>query len=312
MTKLQAILLPALTLATWVVPVSHTGLLAQGLTLATDGQPLMTIVLAEGAIPAERTAAEELADYLTKVTGGEFSVVGEAAAPAGPCLYVGPTAFARKQGLDSAPWGPERWALRGVGPDLALVGGRPRGTLYAVYRFLEDRIGVRWWNAHEEHVPQRPTLRIPALDRQGEPKFRYRDIYLLYAPDGRFAARNRLNGQGFGGLSAALGGGVYYGPPNGVHTFYFYIPPKDYFDKHPAWFSLVAGKRTTDGAQLCLTNPDLRAAVVEKLRGYIEQSRAEAQEAGRAPPLDFDISQNDWGGMCRHVPVRNLPGHCQA
>jgi len=267
-------------------------------TLATDGKPQMTIVLAEGAIPAERTAAEELAGYLGKATGGKFAVVGEATAAPGPCLYVGPTAFARKQGLDPDTWGPERWALRNVGADLVLVGGRPRGTLYAAYRFLEDQIGVRWWNAYEEHVPQRPTLEVTSLDRQGEPKFRYRDIYLLYAPDGgQFAARNRLNGRGFGAL--ALGGGVYYGPPNGVHTFNFYIPPKEYFDKHPEWFSLVGGKRTAEQAQLCLTNPDLRAAVVEKLRGYIEQSRTEAQKAGRAAPLDFDISQNDWGGMCQ-------------
>ncbi len=30
------------------------------------------------------------------------------------------------------------------GPDLLLVGGRPRGTLYAVYAFLEETVGVRW------------------------------------------------------------------------------------------------------------------------------------------------------------------------
>jgi hypothetical protein len=269
-------------------------------TLATDGRPQMTIVLAEGAIPSERTASEELAGYLAKVTGGRFSVVGEAAAAPGPCVYVGPTAFARKHGLAPDAWGPERWAMRSVGADLVLVGGRPRGTLYAVYRFLEDQIGVRWWNTFEEQVPKRPTLPIASLDRQGEPKFRYRDIYLLYAHDGgRFAARNRLNGQGFGGLDVALGGGVYYGPPNGVHTFYFYLPPKDYFDKHPEWFSLVGGKRIAEQAQLCLTNPGLRAAVVEKLQGYIVQSRAEARKAGRAPPSDFDISQNDCGGMCQ-------------
>ena len=49
-------------------------------TLATDGKPQMTIVLAEGAIPAERTAAKELASYLGKVAGGKFTVVGGAGA----------------------------------------------------------------------------------------------------------------------------------------------------------------------------------------------------------------------------------------
>jgi hypothetical protein len=280
------------------LPVHNAG--KRGATLAVDGKPQMRIVLADGAIPSERTAAEELVGYLTKVTGGKFPVVGEADAGPGPCLYIGPTTFARKHELDPSTWGPERWALRTIGADLVLVGGRPRGTLYAVYRFLEDQIGVRWWNAYEEHVPQRPTLHVSFLDRQGEPKFRYRDIYLLYALDGgRFGARNRLNGQGFGAPDVALGGGVDYGSPNGVHTFNLYIPPKEYFDTHPEWFSLVGGKRTAQQAQLCLTNPDLRAAVVTKLRRYIEQSRAAAEKAGRAAPRDFDISQNDWGGMCQ-------------
>ncbi len=269
-------------------------------TLATDGRPQMAIVLADGAIAAERTACDELAGYLGQITGGTFAVVGESAAAPGPSIYVGPTAFARQHGLDPSGWGPERWALRAIGPDLVLVGGRPRGTLYAVYHVLEDELGVRWWTALDEHVPRQPTLHVESLDRHGEPRFSYRDIHLLYAHDGgRFGVRNRLNGQGFGPTDEALGGGVYYGPPNGVHTFYFYIPPAEHFDKHPEWFSLIDNKRTADQAQLCLTNPELRAVVVEKLLGYIEQSRIEAREAGRAAPLDFDISQNDWGGMCQ-------------
>ncbi|MGO8747410.1 MAG: DUF4838 domain-containing protein [Thermoguttaceae bacterium] len=268
--------------------------------LARDGKPVMPIILAADPIPAERAAAQELADYLTKITGGKFAVIAESEARSDiPSIFIGPTALAKKHGLDPTLWGPEQWAMRSVGEDLVLVGGRPRGTLYAVYRFLEDVAGVRWWSPFEEHVPKRPTLAIGVLDRQGEPGFRYRDIYLLYANDnGRFAARNRVNGQGFGSLDASLGGGVYYGPPNGVHTFYFYIPPKDYFAKHPDWFSLVGGKRTDEQAQLCLTNPELRVTVIEKLKGYIEEARVEARKAGRPTPRDFDISQNDWGGMC--------------
>ena len=190
--------------------------------------------------------------------------------------------------------------MRTIGDDLVLVGGRPRGTLYAVYRFLEDVVGVRWWSPFEEFTPRRPNLEIAALDRQGKPRFNYRDICQLYADDdGRFAARNRINGRAFGPSGAKYGTGVYYGPPNGVHTFYLYLPPQEYFDKHPEWFSLIDGKRTAERAQLCLTNPQVLALVIEKLKGYIEQARADARRAGRLPPVDFDISQNDCLGMCQ-------------
>ena len=281
---------------------------ASAAVLATNGKPAVSIVLADDPIPAERTAAAELADYLGKVAGSQFSIVCQSDAPQqGAGIYVGPTRFAKLHGLDPDFWGPEKWAIRSVGNDLILVGGRPRGMLYAAYRFLEDVIGVRWWSPFEQHVPKRPTLEVGALDRNGEPRFRYRDIHLLYANDGgRFAARNRLNGQGFGSLDASLGGGVYYGPPSGVHTFYSYIPPKDYFEKHPEWFSLIGGKRTSDQAQLCLTNQELRAAIIEKLKAYIERARAEAQKAGRPAPRDFDISQNDWGGMCECSKCRQI------
>jgi len=269
--------------------------------LAQDGKPAVVIVTAEDPIPAEQTAASELADYLKKVTGGEFVIAAEPQHDAKqPAIYVGPTRYAKRHGLDTANWGPERWAMRTAGDSLILVGGRPRGTLYAVYHFLEDVVGVRWWNPVEEHVPRRATLVVKQLDRQGEPRFRYRDIHLLYAHDGgRFAARNRINALGFRPLDPAYGCGVYYGPPGGVHTFNAYVPPNKYFKDHPEWFSLIDGKRTAERGQLCLTNPELRAFVVERLKGFIEQARAEAERAGRPAPVDFDISQNDWGGHCQ-------------
>jgi hypothetical protein len=285
-----------------------TGISAGGLPIAKGGRPAVTIILAADPIPAERTAAQELADYLEKSTGAKFAIVEEKdARKQGVAIHVGPTWLAKDRGLNAAARGPERWAMQRFGDNLILVGGRPRGTLYAVYHFLEEVVGVRWWSPFEEHVPNRPTLEIGSLDRKGEPRFRYRDIHLLYAHDnGRFAARNRINGQGFGSLDAALGGGVYYGPPNGVHTFYIYIPPREYFEKHPEWFSLVGGKRTAEQAQLCLTNSELRSTVIEKLKGYIEQARTEARKAGRPAPSDFDISQNDWGGMCECPACRQI------
>ncbi len=268
--------------------------------LAREGKALATIVLCDQPIPAERTAARELAEYLGKATGATFAVVGEADKPKdAPAIHLGPTAFARSHGLDTAGWDAERWAMRTVGRDLVLTGGRPRGTLYAVYHFLEDAVGVRWWNPFEEHVPRKPALAAAELDRTGQPRFNYRDIHLLYAhDDGRFAARHRINARGFGALSSDYGCGPYYGPPNGVHTFYMYIPPDTYFADHPDWFSMIKGKRTRERGQLCLTNAALRAEVVKRLREFIAAGQAAADKAGRPAPVDFDISQNDWYGQC--------------
>jgi len=268
--------------------------------IASDGKPQAHVILAAAPTPAEQTAARELAQYLTQVTGGQFAIETEGHAPAGPGLYVGPTKFAARHAVDAGALGPEEWVLKVADGSLILAGGRPRGTLYAVYHFLEDGVGVRWWNPFEESVPDRKTLSVAALDRRRTPVFRYRDIYTLYGRDGgRFAARNRLNRQGDARISGEYGGSMDYGPPYHVHTFFKYLPPKQYFKAHPEYYSEIKGRRVADRTQLCLTNPEVRRLVKEKLRQYIEQSWAAAKEANRPPPLVFDISQNDWGGPCQ-------------
>jgi len=263
--------------------------------------PAMGATVVTGPSPTlpEQTAARELVAYLAKATGKAVPPAAEPKAGTAPRIYVGHTRFAASHAIDPSKLGPEEWVMRSVGGDLILTGGRPRGTLYAVYRFLEDVVGVHWWNPFEESVPRLKTLPLAKLDRRGKPTFRYRDIYTLYTPDGgRFAARNRLNRQGDAPIAPEYGGAMDYGPPYHVHTFYAYIPPATHFAAHPEWFSLIKGKRSADRAQLCLTNPELRRTVVARLRAYIQQARAAAREAGRPAPLVFDISQNDWGGMC--------------
>lgn len=276
-------------------------LTSEALTLSEDGNAEATIVLCDSFEAPEQTAAKELATYLGAVTGGTFVIVPESEAPADHArIFVGPTAFLKNHGIQSEALGAEEWVMRTVGEDLILAGGRPRGTLYAVYRFLEDVIGVHWWNPYEESVPDEANLRIDALDRTGQPTFRYRDIYMIYGNDnGRFAARNRLNRDGDTPIAGQYGGTMNYGPPYHVHTFYKYVPPDPYFDTHPEWFSLIHGKREANRGQLCLTNPELRAFFVEKLKAYIEASRTRAREKGEPAPTVFSVSQNDWRGMCQ-------------
>lgn len=270
---------------------------AEATTITRDGNPTAAIVVAPDATIAEHHAAAELADYLGRIAGCEFAV---AEAADGPAVYVGHGDRARQAGIDPDALGDEEWIVRTVGDDLIVVGGHPRGTLYAVYHLLEDVLGVRWWNPWAETVPTRATIELADLDLRGEPVLQYRDIYMIYGNDeGRFAARNRLNRQGDAPIHARYGGGMDYGPPYHVHTFYRYIPPSEYFEDHPEWFSLIDGERMAERHQLCLTNEELRGVFLQKLRENIERTRERAAETGGPPPRVFSVSQNDWYGQCQ-------------
>jgi len=274
---------------------------ARALTLAEEGKAMVTIIYATGATAPEKTAAKEVAEYLHRISGANFQVRSEDQAPAkGNRVFVGPTAFARSQGFTVDKLGPEEWVIRTVGNDLVIIGGQPRGTIYGAYHFLEDILGVHWWNPFEESVPQRKTVKLDRLDRRGQPAFQYRDIYMLYGHDGgRFAARNRLNRERRRAITALYGGGRDYGPPYHVHTFNLYFPPKEFFAPHPEWYSLINGRRVSENSQLCLTDPGLRRAFLGKLLDTIAASWAKARAAGTPPPLVFSVSQNDCLNPCQ-------------
>jgi hypothetical protein len=70
--------------------------------------------------------------------------------------------------------GGEEWRISINESRLILTGGRPRGTLYAVYRFLEDVLGVRWWSPWETYVPRQRDLCIATCELHGQPRFEAR------------------------------------------------------------------------------------------------------------------------------------------
>lgn len=285
--------------ATVVVLGSPLVVRAGALRLAAAGESFAEIVVASGATPAERTAAEELATYLERASGAHFPIrVASVEAPTGSRaeIHVGATFAVRQSDGNVDRLAPEAWSMRREGQRLLLYGGRPRGTLYAVYRFLEDELGVRWWTPWDEHVPRLLRIDVGALDRAGEPAFDYRDIWGIEG--GRaFCARSRLNGDATR-LGPEFGGRIAYGPPHHVHTFYDYVPPDEWFDDHPEFFSEIGGLRLGANAQLCLTQPALFDHVVQRMNAWIEEDRRAAAAEGREPARLFSFSPNDWRKPC--------------
>jgi hypothetical protein len=133
------------------------------LDLARAGQSDYAIVQSASPTAAEGFAAEDLSAHLQKITGARFAVLPETAAAMPPCaIYVGWTDFARRQGIDVTALGDDEWVIKSCGKNLVLTGGRPRGTLFAVYEFLEQQLGCHWFDEFTETIPARAGASVSA------------------------------------------------------------------------------------------------------------------------------------------------------
>ena len=152
--------------------------------LAKEGKTGWKIVLPDEATIVEKTAARELAEHLKLVTGADFATIGEKDTPAGEksLIFVGHTAKAPEKDYKF-----DEILIRMDGGNLILAGDKRRGALYAVYSFLQDVVGVRWWTADATFVPKRPTLVVADdLNISYAPQMISREIVSSRCPAGCF------------------------------------------------------------------------------------------------------------------------------
>ncbi len=266
--------------------------------LALEGAAQYIIVLDDDAAETEHTAARELKTHLDAVTGADFPIVmGNALDTNGnPRLFVGGGKRFMNTVQDAHTLGNDGIRILTQGADIYIGGDRPRGPLYAVYAFLEDVVGVRWWTPTESHIPTLPTLTAPAQDVSYTPPIQMRETLYLNTLDPLFAARGRLNGH-LHNIPAAYGGNKRI--IGWCHTFFPILPPEKYFEAHPEWYTYTEGERV-DWGQLCLTNEEMRAQFIENALEWISGD----PEAGI-----ISISQNDGG---RRIGRACQCDNCQA
>jgi hypothetical protein len=268
---------------------------APAAVIAENGTARTVIVVDPTAAAPEKYAARQLAATLQEITGATFEIRTNADAPA-RAIMVGPGAAAAASfpGITYTNLGDEELVIRTDGDRVLLAGGRPRGTLYAVSRFLQDACGIRWWTPWANRAPRNPSLRTAEMNVRAKPAFEYRNPYWRCAFDGEWSWHNFCNGLN-SHLSREQGGSVVY--KYFVHSFYTLVPPKEYFAPHPEWFSLVKGRRVAENAQLCLSNPDLRDFVVQRVKEALRES-PEARI--------ISVSQNDCFNPCECTNCKAL------
>lgn len=180
----------------------------------------------------------------------------------------------------------EGYRLRADSSGARLTAQSSRGAMYGVYALLEQAFGCRFLAPDCVVLPEQP-VRVNPLDVASAPAFSYRELFWRGALDPDFVMAQGLNATR-GQLPEALADTPKF--YNYSHSFEELISPKEYFDEHPEYFSLVDGARRGEQSQLCLTNPRVLRIVVEKVRDWM-RSHPDKQI--------FSVSMNDWYSPCQ-------------
>jgi hypothetical protein len=234
-------------------------------------------------------ARDELARYLRKVSALPVDVMkpgsdSERSLPSGflQLFVVGTYELVHDAGLlqDGPPPAGEEILISDAdlreGVDIpysgafvtVLTGANPTAVLFAVYAYLEERIGVRWYFPGElgEHVPQGVRFPLPGVAAGNEQTFRSTpafDFRWFRLGDGvldeererTWARRNLMNVE----IGDDLGVNVRWWS----HTFHKLLPPETHFDSMPEYYALIDGRRVP--RQLCTSNPDVVRAIGEAI-----------------------------------------------
>jgi len=225
----------------------------------------------------EYQAAKELQKYIEAAIGYRIELLTDAAARAPVEIVVGKCA-GRDLFYDPKNLEPDEFALKTNGSNLYITGGSHKGLMYGVYHLLEKYVGCGFYAPGAEEVSRTDEIHIPSLNYKEKPAFLSREVYYAGMADQDFADkmccdRNAWKGSGDWGMW--------------VHTMFSLVPPEKYFDSHPEYYALMAGKRGK--TQLCLTNPDVLKITIVELGKKMKEK----------PGVKYwSVSQMDTYGSC--------------
>ena len=279
---------------------------AANFCVAARGRPsegCRAIVVGREPAPSVEYAAEEFRSYVEKMTGVALPIEAESSAV--PRIEIGLSPGHESFGaFDDAN---DSFALKAES-DVLRVSGGCRGVLYGVYELLERFGGCGWYACEAdgrifEEIPRTESFLVPGnLDVSEKPAFarRWNDWHFIMG-NPRFAAIMRINGSWEKATSKnEFCGGDYpaFAPGFLWHNFAQLVPEKEYFASHPEYYSYHTNKQcrvpSSQGGQLCLTNPDVLRIVLGKLLAAIEKNKREGNDQYKV----YGVSQDDWYGYC--------------
>ena len=242
----------------WILAIVLIGFVGcqsnQSLVLVKNGRSNYHIVIPDNSDTTIENAALELQKYLGEMTSVNLPILKSAdAGEIKKKIEVGNNLTDNLNKNTVAVFVKDE--------DLVITGGSSESTLYAVYEFLENQAGCRWYSPDAEKIPFHKIINIDCeLIFVYTPEITTRTVHsrLFYDhPD--FAAKQKVTTDAFPG----------YVPTARVHTFHRFLPESDFYKKHPEYYALRGNKRLP--TQLCLTNPEVVRLVTDSVAAYFER-----------------------------------------
>ena len=227
-----------------------TRLLLQG------GYSRYRILVSEDASANETLAASELQYFMEEATGYTLDIVtADELAVGEKYLSIGYTSKLEESGLTASDsLGRSGFRIVTQDGNVYLFGadnGEDLGTVYSVYRFLEDTIGYVYYSDLTIYYEEKTEVYMYDYDLTETPTFDARDIKTLRsASDRGYAMRMRFTPS----LTSTVISG---------HSHFTVIDPDVYADKTD-WFN-------TKKTQLCLSNEEMTQEFAKNLIEYIKE-----------------------------------------
>ena len=241
------------------------------LILVKNQQSVYQIVIEDDAGARVQKAANEMQTYLQKISSVKLPLVSSSDSETGyKNIYIKQDSTLDKYSV----------SYFSKGEDITISGGNDESTLYAVYEFLENELGCKWFAPGVEKIPVSERVTVPAnMDNSYAPEIHTRTVHSrLFYENTDFADKLKVSHEAF----------PEYVPIARVHTFHRLVPQEKYFKTHPEYYALRGDKRRH--TQLCLTNEEVLEIVIDSVRAWFERYPDEQV---------ISVSQNDNTQYCQ-------------
>lgn len=253
------------------------------LALIKDGKSNYEIVVPHSSSSVIKGAAEILQSYIFKISGAKLPIISSDDRTSRYIIAVGNTGnILDNQELNKIK--DEGFIIKTVDDQLIIAGKDDQGTLNGIYSFLEEYLSCNYFSPDAILIPYQRNIEIKPINKVNNPAYKFRDVFYKISANPDYSRWNKTNHMFFGKQWGLAG-----------HTFFSLMPPSQYFNSHPKYYSLINGQRKPD--QLCLSNPNVLKIIIQNLRNLMEQ---------KSKAIYWTVSQEDNMNFCQCDQCKKL------